>query len=134
MSCFGINYSPSIPRVWSRFQPVCDTTTTQMNLKASILQYRNNSSRLTKKQQYSQLVQSNTTKKWATQSDSYTNSNLGMPTSCANTIICVPTSNSDVPGKKMMLCSTRMNTQFYEDKIRRTMGNTNNNFPNGYKF
>jgi hypothetical protein len=92
---------------------------------------------LTKKQQYSQIAQGNGCYRktvWATQTESFTNSNIGIPSICPNRIICVPTSNSDVPGKKIMLCSNKREIQLYYPRIKRTMGNTNTTFPEGYKF
>lgn len=131
MACF--ENPPDPIRVWSRVENVCDTSIDQMNKKANILQYKQNSANLSKKQQYAQLVQ-NPPRVWATQTQSFTNSNTGMPTSCANSIVCVPTTSSGIPGKKMFLCSTRYNTNSHYPLIRRNMGNTNNQFPDGYKF
>jgi hypothetical protein len=97
------NYLPIPPRVWSRVQsqctyivpdssynsayiPITGQTVSQaqadyeMQLfnKGNILQYKGNSSRLTKKQKYSQLAKCfgpNRTKVFATQSQTYTNPN-----------------------------------------------------------
>jgi len=97
------NYLPIPPRAWSRVQSPCtytnpnDTYTqayipltnqtvsqAQANYqekllyKGNILQYKNNSSRLTKKQRYTQLAKGlgpNRTKVFATQSETYTNPN-----------------------------------------------------------
>ena len=104
MSC-GINSVPIPPRVWSRVQNRCTTNQNnvdvtndivyvpltnqyltpeqaqyeeQMIQKANILQYKCNSSNLTKKQKYSQISKGfgNLRKKgYATQSVSYTNPN-----------------------------------------------------------
>ena len=97
------NYNPIPPRVWSRVQnpctyivpdssynsayiPLTGQTVSQaqadyeMQLfrKGNILQYKGNSSRLTKKQKYTQLAKGfgpNRTKVFATQSQTYTNPN-----------------------------------------------------------
>lgn len=99
MSCY---YYPEPTRVWSRVQNQCTyvedssydivyipltnqyTSKAQANYqdkmiyKGNILQYKNNSSRLTKLQKYSQLAKlngPNRTKVFATQSDTYSNPN-----------------------------------------------------------
>ena len=85
------NYNPQPPRVWSRVQHECstlndsnnnNTITTeidkQMLLKGNILQYKKNSSNLTKNQRYSKIAKgqwTNRTKTWATQSQTYSNPN-----------------------------------------------------------
>ena len=88
----NINYLPIPPRLWSRVQNQCSLTTDegndfdyatgdfkrQMLLKGNILQYKKNSSDLTKKQRYAQIAKglwTNRTTTWATQSVSYTNPN-----------------------------------------------------------
>jgi hypothetical protein len=98
----GANYLPIPPRVWSRVQNQCTYTVdssynqTYVPLinktlsppqaifldkqlyKGNILQYKANSSRLTKKQKYSQISKglwSGRTKVYATQSQTYTNPN-----------------------------------------------------------
>ena len=88
----SIKYLPVPPRVWSRVQNPCSADTynpntdyaraeydRQMLLKGNILQYKKNSSNLTKKQRYTQIAKgmwTNRTKTWATQSDTYTNPNM----------------------------------------------------------
>jgi hypothetical protein len=97
------NYNPIPPRVWSRVQAQCtyivpdssynsvyipitnqtvslaQAISLEKNLyKGNILQYKNNSSRLTKNQKYSQISKGlwcNRTKVFATQSLTYTNPN-----------------------------------------------------------
>ena len=97
------NYLPIPPRAWSRVQspctytipgstysqsyiPLTNQTVSQAQAdyqekllyKGNILQYKNNSSRLTKKQRYTQLAKGlgpNRTKVFATQSETYTNPN-----------------------------------------------------------
>jgi hypothetical protein len=87
----SIKYNPNPARVWSRVQNRCSTDTAdsnvdyakidydrQMLLKGNILQYKKNSSNLTKNQRYTQIAKgmwTNRTKTWATQSDTYTNPN-----------------------------------------------------------
>ena len=93
----SIQYNPVPPRVWSRVQNPCSVIAyksddpaansdfaradyeRQMLLKGNILQYKKNSSNLTKKQRYTQIAKgmwTNRTKTWATQSDTYTNPNM----------------------------------------------------------
>lgn len=93
----SIQYNPNPPRVWSRVQNPCSVIAyknddpgansdfaradyeRQMLLKGNILQYKKNSSNLTKKQRYTQIAKgmwTNRTKTWATQSDTYTNPNM----------------------------------------------------------
>jgi hypothetical protein len=93
MSCLGPGYNPVPPRAWSRVQNACSTidvnfnstnfkkeltTLSQIN-KGNVLQYKKNSSSLTKNQRYSQIAKGmwiNRTKSWATQSQIYTNPNM----------------------------------------------------------
>lgn len=85
----------------------------QMRRKAEVLQYKNNSANLTKKQRWSQMVRGfsqNKKKVWATQNNTYTNPNiqnlqqvpgafiLHCPDSNQN-VTRYPPSASDVPGK-----------------------------------
>jgi hypothetical protein len=100
---YSYNYNPVPPRVWSRVQnpctytipgstyetayiPLTGQTVTQAQAnyqekqiyKGNILQYKGNSSRLSKKQKYTQLAKGlgpNRTKVFATQSQTYTNPN-----------------------------------------------------------
>jgi len=96
------NYNPVPPRVWSRVQdsftfdtnngngdvfiPLLDKTVTpleanyykQQIAKGNILQYKKNSSNITKNQKYSQISKglwTNRTKSFATQTETYTNPN-----------------------------------------------------------
>lgn len=101
MSCLGPGYNPNPPRAWSRVQNQCtynlDPPTgvfipltgqtinlidyprsKQMLLKGNILQYKKNSSNLTKQQRYSQIAKglwTNRTKSWASQTQTSTNPN-----------------------------------------------------------
>jgi len=99
----GIKYNPNPARVWSRVQNRCSTDTAdsnvdyaridydrQMLLKGNILQYKKNSSNLTKNQRYTQIAKgmwTNRTKTWATQSDTYTNPNTSSLLRVNNTIL-----------------------------------------------
>ena len=101
MSCLGPGYNPTPTRAWSRVQNVCtynlDPPTAvyvpltgqtinladyqhdkKMLLKGNVLQYKKNSSNLTKQQRYSQIAKglwTNRTKSWASQSETSTNPN-----------------------------------------------------------
>lgn len=96
-----MSYLPIPPRVWSRVQNECSVNTSSSNLvfepltgqflpqeeynrlkqiqiKGNILQYKNNSTKMTKNQKYSQIAKGkwiNRTKTWATQSYTYSNPN-----------------------------------------------------------
>jgi hypothetical protein len=82
MACFAFNgQPPNPPRVWSRVQGRCSTlpveTITQgeaytiaMASKGNVLQYKNNSSNITKQQRYSQIAKgmwTNRNTTWASQ-------------------------------------------------------------------
>lgn len=82
MACFAFNgQPPNPPRVWSRVQGICSTlpveTITQgdaytiaMASKGNVLQYKNNSSNITKQQRYSQIAKGQWTNRnttWASQ-------------------------------------------------------------------
>jgi hypothetical protein len=90
-------YDPVPPRAWSRVQNPCvffdelnDINTDYNEVrrleeerkqiqKGNVLQYKKNSSNLTKNQRYSQIAKglwTNRTRTWATQSDTYTNPNM----------------------------------------------------------
>lgn len=87
----------------------------QMRRKAEVLQYKNNSANLTKKQRWSQIVRGisqNKNKVWSIQTDIYTNPNIKNLYQVPSTFILLcpdsnpnenvtryPPSASDVPGK-----------------------------------
>lgn len=87
---YNCNYLPIPPRAWNRVENRCTYDTTndgydplvfqkiaQIN-KGNVLQYKKNSSNLTKNQRYSQIAKglwTNRTKSWATQTETYTNPN-----------------------------------------------------------
>lgn len=85
MSCLGPLYNPRPPRAWSRVQ-ICslnlngnfDPTQEIMRNKGNVLQYKKNSSNLTKQQKYSQIAKgmwTNRTKTWASQTQTSSNPN-----------------------------------------------------------
>jgi hypothetical protein len=88
MSCLGPTYNPQPPREWSRFSTPCTALTSSvtpetaydlaMLAKGNVLQYKKNSSNITKNQRYSQIARGSWTNRnttWATQSATYTNPN-----------------------------------------------------------
>jgi hypothetical protein len=100
MSCLGKKYNPVPTRQWSRVQNRCPTDLTstylyvpqlgknilasevpyelQMLAKGNVLQYKSNSSNLTKLERYSKIAKGtwvNRTTTWASQSDKVTNPN-----------------------------------------------------------
>ena len=105
-SCLGPGYNPNPTRSWSRVQNQCtyyDGSNYPQSIyvpqlqkyvpsaqayhelamlnKGNILQYKSNSSNLTKQQKIAQISKgkwTNRTTTWATQSDKYTNSNTNM--------------------------------------------------------
>ena len=154
MSCLAPDYNPNPTRLWSRVQSNCSlvmpmnpiTPTVagvlQMNKKSNILQYKANSSNLTKKQQYSLIAQSkwkNRTKTWATQSMKYTNPNttnlpkVGNSLICSSpAVICVPTSSSDVPGPIIDICYDDSLPTYYP-RENTIMNTSTNGFPKNIK-
>ena len=100
MSCLGPDYNPVPPREWYRFQNACPGTAPQANealsantatgalqaykyqlavyKKGNVLQYKKNSSDLTKNQRYAQIAKgmwTNRTKTWSSQSEIISNPN-----------------------------------------------------------
>lgn len=93
MSCLGKNYNPVPTKEWYRFENQCVYNTQSLGslfknkkiayenavlYKGNILQYKNNSAGLTKKQIYAQIARgmwTNRTTSWATQTQTYTNPN-----------------------------------------------------------
>lgn len=106
MSCLAPGYNPIPAKVWSRVESTCTYPSTNTNTnntfyipilkktvnsqsavsyelemlnKGNVLQYKNNSSNLTKKQRYSQIAKgmwTNRNTTWATQTQTYTNPNI----------------------------------------------------------
>jgi hypothetical protein len=92
MPCLGPNYNPNPPREWYRFENQCAYSNTPLNFrnggayqievlkKGNVLQYKKNSANLTKRQKYAQIARgmwTNNKITWATQSQTYTNPNIG---------------------------------------------------------
>jgi hypothetical protein len=90
MSCLAPNYNPQPPREWSRYENPCAYIDNpedpkpelvykfEVLKKGNILQYKKNSSNITKQQRYAQIARglwTNRTTTWATQTQSYTNPN-----------------------------------------------------------
>jgi hypothetical protein len=108
MSCFN-NYLPNPPRDWSRVQNSCvQLSLSEFNKiallnKGNVLQYKANSSNLTKAQKYSKIakgqwINRNTT--WATQSTrGYTNPNTTSLKRTGNIVnIAISSTTGDVIG------------------------------------
>lgn len=106
-------------RFWTRASSSCITSVSSKKLderrKAEILKYKGNSARITKKQQYSNMVNGigpRGNQVWATQTETKTNPNVReLPTAGLNTLLynnkkphCSSTTSSDVPGKVKKLC------------------------------
>jgi hypothetical protein len=83
MSCLGPKYNPLPTREWVRFNNRCNEQTIskneayllEMNRKANILQYNNNSSRFNKNQKYGQLA-TRYFKTFGSQTQTYSNPNI----------------------------------------------------------
>jgi hypothetical protein len=90
MSCLAPNYNPRPPREWGRYENPCAYIDNAVDIqpelvyklevlkKGNILQYKINSSNITKQQRYAQIARglwTNRTTTWATQTQSYTNPN-----------------------------------------------------------
>jgi hypothetical protein len=144
-ACGGVGYVPNPPRLWSRANgnncPNCASNYGYQNCslnpnpgrvystyeldqrrKAEILKYKNNSSNMSKAQQYSMASRNALTRKksWATQTQTYTNPNVdNLPeikipiNSVFQTVSlrcnnannkCGRTSDCDVPGPVIPLC------------------------------
>ena len=133
MSCLGPYYLPVPPRLWSRVENPCAYTNSDaiQNIpgdyiylpyfsepilksqyeyqlaclkKGNVLQYKNNSSNLTKKQVYAQIakqmwVNSNTT--WATQSDKFSDPN----TKSLKRVNYINITTAGVPTDQPITCS-----------------------------
>ena len=113
---------PSPPNVWARATTDCydyenGTYTSfdiDMRRKAEILKYKGNQNKLSKKQQYSKIINGQgplRKKVWANQTDLVTNPNVNnVGTQNGNTIVLsdcsnnipTPSSHSDVPGDTLL--------------------------------
>ena len=102
-SCLGPLYNPRPPREWNRFVPNRldpingENFIVAQNRKGNILQYKKNSSNLTRNQKYALIAQGRwvNKKSYATQSDKYTNFNNGWLKQQNNafTTATIPTNN-----------------------------------------
>ena len=122
-------YNPTPTKVWNRVQNSCsldvssnlsffDSQQQQMLYKGNILQYKGNSSSITKNQRYAQIAKgkwSNRKKSWATQSDTYSNPNTSNLLRVNYSVIPTPTniindcsSNTIFVGGNLV-CSTLAN-------------------------
>ena len=141
MSCLDPSYNPNPPRLWTRFENSCifdttsvpnygaDTNKLAMLYKGNILQYKKNSSNITKAQRYGQIARgmwTNRTTTWATQSQIYTDTGNTMINMLTNR--CNPTSASDVPGPITELCYND-GQQTYYPKTKLTYGTSGNKWP-----
>jgi len=92
MPYLGSDYNPKPPREWYRFENQCAYSNAPIQIqngqaylldvlkKGNVLQYKNNSSNITKQQRYAQIARgmwTNRTTTWASQTQSYTNPNTG---------------------------------------------------------
>ncbi len=92
MPYLGSDYNPKPPREWYRFENQCAYSNAPIQIqngqaylldvlkKGNVLQYKKNSSNITKQQRYAQIAKgmwTNRTTTWATQTQSYTNPNTG---------------------------------------------------------
>lgn len=139
MSCLKPGYNPPNTRAWNRVQHPCTfesdvvvsvdaSNAAAMSYKGNILQYKGNSSNLTKNQRYAQIAKgkwTNRTTTWATQSDKYTQCNTkgykraNVPnniylngTTTTNPITCDPTLPQDeiiVQDGGTLLCNIQYN-------------------------
>lgn len=168
MSCLAPDYNPNPTKTWSRVQSSCslviptipithtEVIALKMRRKGNTLQHKENSSNLTKKQQYSLIAQgkwTNRTKTWATQgasatknntpvmstSSDYTNPNTHNLQRVGNTLICpspaikcVPTSSSNVPGHIIDICYDDSLSTYYP-REKTIMNTSTNGFPKGAK-
>lgn len=126
-------YNPLPPRVWTRVESKCTYNETSNNtyvydpltkqniprfeaiiktqqiIKGNVLQYKKNSSSLTKSQRYSQICKgmwTNRTKNYATQSDVYTN---------PNTTSLLRENSINIPGTNPYLNPFNCSTNFIQD-------------------
>ena len=106
---YGPNYNPKPTRAWSRVENACPNVSNTVNVngvpvssqmlrKGNVLQYKANSSNLTKNQRYTQIAKgmwTNRTKSFATQSQTYSNPNTTSLLRVGATTIVYP---NDWPG------------------------------------
>lgn len=99
------NGGPNPTRTWTRAEgDVCSGTAESRALerKIEVLQYKNNSAHLTKKQKWAQLAKGkshNKKQSWATQTQTYTNPNVNNLPQVRNNLLCsVPSPTIDIVG------------------------------------
>jgi hypothetical protein len=120
MSCLGKCYNPQPPRDWSRVQGYCEFLDDDANAglylqhkkeiellkKGNVLQYKKNSSNLTKGQRYSKIARgkwTNRTTTWATQSQTYSNPNTKQLKRVGSLNIIIP---GQIPTNLPVTCNT----------------------------
>jgi hypothetical protein len=165
MSCLGPNYNPIPTREWDRFENVCihnnnNSSYTNNNnnsiiwngksfplsdlKKGNVLEYKKNSANITKQQRYAQIAKGkwiNRTNTWASQTETYTNPNVGsLKRICYSKIItnnrqlenasrCL---NSNQPTDLPLSCNKYMKPTFKSlpvNKLYNNNNNSNNNTP-----
>ena len=159
MSCLGPNYNPIPTREWYRFENVCAHSNNSNNSnnsnqsknnsiiwngkfyplsdlkKGNVLQYKKNSANITKQQRYAQIAKgkwTNRTTTWASQTETYTNPNVGsLKRICysniitnkgqlANTSSCL---NSYQPTDLPLTCDKYIKTSFHSLPINKNVSN-----------
>jgi hypothetical protein len=124
MSCLAPNYNPNPTRVWSRVQNPCTFVDNrnisqvvnyyeeqQMFAKGNILQYKANSSNLTKTQKFSLIAKgkwTNRTTTWSSQTETYTNPNTRNQLRVNSTLIPISTFQAS------QTCKTICNNTVYK--------------------
>jgi len=123
MSCLGPMYNPIPPREWNRYKPRCPNNEAGLLMyrKANILQYKNNSARLTKQQNYGLLAQRNFIS-WASQTQQASFPNIQSLQRVNQTYIVAPQSSNIIDNN---------NITSYEllDCIKKVINNNNINLP-----
>lgn len=124
MSCFGPDYNPQPPNVWSRsttYQLDIPYQELLMNRKVSSLAHSQNLNGLTKNQKYAKIASGN----WLSNKRTITT-----PISCPAK--CLPVSFSGVPGRGF-LCSPMVKPVYMFGRAQTNYAG-GSNFPDGYKF
>jgi hypothetical protein len=127
MSCLGNAYLPVPPRVWNRVQARCSLENTddayinylQLNEEANmlnkgnVLQYKNNSSNLTKNQKYAKMARGQWTNRqitWASQSQTVSNPNTKLlKRNGATRVIIDPITGTTTPTDLPLSCPLNTN-------------------------
>lgn len=154
MSCLGPFYNPIPTREWSRVQDQCtyftgsppptinvpllgitvpfDVASYYKDLlrKGNVLQYKKNSSNLTKSQRYSQIAKgmwTNRNTTWATQSDKYSNPNTKSLKRVGNINITLDRTQTFLP----VTCPTNLVNQVVIPDLGNLICNTTENICTG---